>query len=336
MPDANGIFRDDSGNEVKLGDAEGDIRPAPVLMPAPFGTRSRVRSKWLDMGAVVRRMTVQGGDGNPRGVEVQPGLNIGDDFGPVPEFEAVETGDPDDPQGGYVRVVDDNLGGVLIDYPSVVRGLKVASIKANVPFRGQSAFEVTLRAPNPQLGAQNNRYSHYAVQLVEGATPLGQFRILGHTATTLYLSSESGVLPNVTASSNRDIDLSVIEKFFDIFTNGVEGFPQTFVGRSGSQYPSVRIPRANVRLRFAFHQNPGDPQAKRYPPAVASGQPKFFADWDNAAEIEKIRTGGYRYVLYDILFNTQYEWDPAFPNTNSLSPDTPLPEVRRLVLPYRY
>ena len=203
--------------------------------------------------------------------------------------------------------------------------------------RGQSAYEVTLRGPNAKLGAQLNRYSNYVVQLFDKSTPLGQFRIMGHTASTIFLSTESGALANITSSSDSRVKLHVIEKFFDIFTNGVEGFSQSFVGRSGSKYPSVRIPRANVRIRFAFHQNPGDPSAKRFPPAVTTGAPRFFADWDNPAEIEKLRVGGYRFVLYDILFNTQYEWDPiGFPNTNSLSPDTPRPEIRRLVLPYRY
>ena len=40
--------------------------------------------------------------------------------------------------------------------------------------------------------------------------------------------------------------------------------------------------------------------------------------------------------MYDVLFNTQYEEDPSFPNTTTLSPDTPRPEIRHLVLPYRY
>ena len=204
-------------------------------------------------------------------------------------------------------------------------------------YRGQLAYVVVLASPNVTLGTEPNRYSHYAVTLFDRATPLGQFRILGHTGSEIILSRESGALDHVDSGTNPGITVNVLEKFFDIFTNGVEGFPQSFIGRSGSQYSSVRIPRANVRIRFAFHQNPGDPNAKRFPPKVTQGSPDFFAEWDNKVELEKLRTGGYRYVLYDILFDTQYEWDPiGFPNTNSLSPDTPRPEVRRLVLPYRY
>lgn len=335
-PDASGIFRDDGGNEVKLGDAEGDMRPSPMLLPAPFGTRSRVRSKWIDLGSVARRMTVAGGDGNPRGVVVQPKLNIGDDFGPLPEFEGVENGPSTDAQPGYVRVIDDNVGGVKIDFQTILKNQTVNAVKTNVSYRGQEVYEVTLPASgNSTLGAEHNRYSHYSAVLTDGASSLGEFRILGHTGVTLYLSTESGSLANINGTT-RSIKLAIVEKFFSIFTNSVEGFPQSFVGRSGTKYPSVRIPRANVRIRFAFHQNPKSTQALRYPP-IQTGKPlQYFSDWSDPAKLEMIRKGGYKYVMYDILFNTQYEWDPAFPNTNSLSPDTPRPEIRRLVLPYRY
>ena len=108
---------------------------------------------------------------------------------------------------------------------------------------------------------------------------------------------------------------------------------QTFVGRSGTSNPNVRIPRANLRIRFAFHQDPSRVTAKRFPPKDG----EYFAEWGDAAKLEELREGGFRFVKYDILFHTQYEWDPVgFPNTFGLSADTPLPEIRRLVLPYRY
>jgi hypothetical protein len=333
MPDENGLFVDDGGNEVKLGDNEGDIRPAPLLMPAPYGRKSRVRSIWVDLGAAARRMTPLGGDGNPRGVDVQSGLNIGDEYGPLLEFSGVVSGPDGDVQSGFVGVVDDNVGGVRIDYPTVIGGLEVASIKIDVPYRGQSVIEVTLRNASAKLGADHNRYSHYVASVVESGATLGQLRILGHTGSTLYLSTESGTLPAFTAGV-RAIQVNVLEKFFDIFTNGVEGFPQTFKGRDGD---NERIPRSNVRIRFALHQNPKSSTAKRYPPVEAGKPLQYFSDWGNVARIEQIRKDGYRFVMYDILFDTQYEWDPNnYPNSNSLSPDTPLPEIRRLVLPYRY
>jgi hypothetical protein len=62
----------------------------------------------------------------------------------------------------------------------------------------------------------------------------------------------------------------------------------------------------------------------------------FFADWTNAAKLEQLRSGGYRFVMYDLIFDTDFEVDPRFPNDAKLGPDTPRPEVRRLVLPYRY
>src|SRR5690606_20733578 len=131
MPDANGTMRDDSGNPVTIGNNEGDMRPSPLLMPAPFGTRSRVRSHWLDLGAVDRRNTVPGGDGLPRGVEQQGSLPIGTLYGPLPEFAGVR---PSGSKAGFVQVRDDNLGGVVIDHEVIASGLEVASVVATSSF----------------------------------------------------------------------------------------------------------------------------------------------------------------------------------------------------------
>ncbi|MCA8957332.1 MAG: hypothetical protein KDC87_14755 [Planctomycetes bacterium] len=311
---------------LNIGSAEGDMRPSPILMPAPFGTRSRVQSRWIDLGSSPRRMTVLGGDGQPRGVQQSGNFKLGESFGPRPEFVGVKTGVDD--LSGYVKTKDDNLGGVVIDYPTVdnAAGLRVATITGNVAYRGQTVYEVALQAPSTVLAAEPNRYTNYLAELSEGSTPLGGFRILGHDGQTLFLSAESGSLDNVAANSSRTISLTVAAKFFSVFTKGVEGFPQTFQGTS-----SGRLPKANVRLRFAFHQNPKDSAAKRFP---TTG---FFADWDNATTIKELNEGGYRFVMYDILFNTQYEEDPTnFPNTEGLSPDTPRPELRYLRLPFRY
>ncbi len=160
------------------------------------------------------------------------------------EFSGVVSGPDGDVQSGFVGVVDDNVGGVRIDYPTVIGGLEVASIKIDVPYCGQSVIEVTLRNASAKLGADHNRYSHYVASVVESGATLGQLRILGHTGSTLYLSTESGTLPAFTAGV-RAIQVNVLEKFFDIFTNGVEGFPQAFKGRDGD---NERIPRSNVRI----------------------------------------------------------------------------------------
>src|SRR5690606_31644525 len=129
----------------------------------------------------------------------------------------------------------------------VVSDLAVGSVASNSTFRGGPAIEVTLRQPSAILGATEHRYSHYLATLTEGGASLGEFRILGHTASALFLSAETGSLPSIPASSQRNIALAIEAKFFNVFTNNVPGFPQTFVGREASHPRGVRIPRANVR-----------------------------------------------------------------------------------------
>ena len=327
MPDENGVGRDDKGVAVDLGDNVGDIRPAPLLLPAPFGNTSRVRSKWIDLGAANRRTVAAGGDGQARGVERQGSAPLGSTFGPAPEFAGVVAGKASERLTGYITVDDDGRGGVRILYPTIVSGLQVASIEHDVRFRGQSTLAVTVAAIDPTLDAAHHRYAHYTAALVRGSSRLSEFRIVGHTGSVLYLVDD-GLSPAAVPTNPGGHELEVVAKFFEVFTRGEEGFPQTFAGRPNNG----RLPVANVRLRFAFHQDPSDPNALRFP----ADPNEYFADWGDSAVLEELRKGGYRFVRYDVLFDTRYEEDPALPNPTSLSPDTALPELRKLVLPYRY
>lgn len=347
--DPNGVPRDDEGVEVIIGKEEGDIRPTPILMPAPYGTRSRIRSTWIDLGAANRRMTVLGGDGVPRGVGQTGSFTPGDSFGPQPEFSAVNFGDMlNDPVAGYIKTKDGAISGVDVDYPEVAGAvdIPVASL-SNVNYvvggsaanyyKGNKQFmRVTLSSPSTVLGTLPERYSHYFAFVTENGSRLtGDFRLLGHDDRTIYLSSESGTLPDMVGSPSRQIKITLTSKLFSVFTNGIEGFPQSFIGRNAQPGQGVQVPRANIRIGFAFHQDPSDSNASRFP-ALNAGRQTFFADWGNTTKLNELYEGGYRYVMYDVLFNTQYQESSTFPNTNSLGPDTPRPELRRLVLPYRY
>lgn len=343
FPDGNGNFRDDSGALVNMDEGDGDIRPSPVLMPAPFGSRSRVRSGWLDMGSVVRRNTPQGGDDLPRGVVQQGSLPLNSDFGPIPEFAGVISGDAfatsnPEQNAGYVDTKTSSTGtDVDIVYPVVLDGLAVASLQPGVTYRGGQAMRVTLGQPNATLGNDLNRYSHYRAILTEGPAELGQFRILGHDANVLYLSAEGGSLPSIAPNSSRSVTLDIQAKFFGIFENGVEGFQQ-----SRAVAGNDRLPKANLRIGFAFHRDPSSNDPKdRFPPIVSTGPNAntsypFFTDWGNPAVMEELRAGGFRYVQYDVVFDAIYEPVGFSPSPESYGPSTPRPELRYLVLPYRY
>ncbi len=278
----------------------------------------------FDLG-VVDRTIAAGPDGNPRGVQV-PGYTVGEDFGPLPEFAALDEETP-----GFVRTVD-HLGGTRIDYPVIVSGLSVASIDRGMSFRGRSAIRVNLATANAALLAEGtNRYSNYTAIVRQGATQMGEFRILGHDGSSLFLDAVDGTLPD-----GLSLSVEVLAKFFTIYTGGTEGFSQSFIGRPGTGNPNLNVPRANVRISMAFHQDPGDISAMRYPPIVPGTELGFFADWNDPVKLEEIRSGHFRYMMYDIIFDTDFEVDPNFPNNAKLGPDTPRPEIRRLVLPYRY
>ena len=331
-PDSEGVFRNDAGDPVIMGRTEGgDLRPRPILMPAPFGSRSRVRSKWIDLG-VVNRTIATAPDSDPRGVVVAPppGSAVGDGFGPVPLFAGL-----DDEVPGFVRTVD-HLGGVRIDYPVIVSGLVLdpdESVKDQEMFRGRSAFRVKLASANATLIAEGeHRYSNYTAVLRQGVTQVGELRILGHDGSSLFLDSADGKFVDIGGATSID----VLAKFFSVYTGDTEGFPQSFIGRSGTGNPNLNVPRANIRISMAFHQNPADANALRYPPIVPGTELGFFADWNDPVKLEEIRSGHYRYMMYDIIFDTDFEVDPRFPNNAQLGPDTPRPEIRRLVLPYRY
>ena len=327
MPGSDGVFRDDSGAPVITGRADGgDMRPRPILVPAPFGSRSRARSRWIDMGAVDRVMAASA-DG-PRSVVQQPSYAVGETFGPLPEFAALEGTSG---VAGFVRTVDDGVA-VRVDYPKIVGALAIASVERGRLFRGSSAIVVNLQVPSPELGSEANRYANYAAVLRQGPTVVGEFRILGHDGSALYVDAGDGVVPD-----GVPLRLDVLAKFFTVFTGDVEGFSKSFVGRDGTGgNPNVRVPRTNLQIAFAFHQNPSDPTAQRYPSIVPGSPLTFFADWDNPARLEEIRSGGYRYVMYDIIFDSKFEVDPRFPNTAEVNPEEPRLELRRLVLPYRY
>ena len=123
-------------------DNEGDIRPAPVFLPTPFSSKSRLRSKWIDTGATMRRELGNVSDELPRGLLTPTGSGI--TAGPSYEFAGVETA-IGLAQGFAAYTVSQNRA--RVDYPEVVAATPILSSNANSDYLGRAAYRVRLTQP---------------------------------------------------------------------------------------------------------------------------------------------------------------------------------------------
>ncbi len=312
FPNAQGTYVDDFGNPTDIGNNEGDIRPAPTLMPVPFNSKSRVRSKWIDTGSSQRR-GLTATDGLPRGVLLDNGAQVG------PVFEFAGT-DVQNVVAGYVdyEVVGQS---VRIKYPTAVAPTTIASIDTNATYLGGPAYRIALTTP--QLG-DNDRYTQYQAELLNSAgSVLAGYRILSHTADELIVEAAAGLIPQ---QAER---VQVRAKFFKVTTNGAEGLGTTYAPLGGSP-----IPISNVRIGFAFHQDP-DPTnilAGRYP---ESSEQEYVRDMNDPGLQAWIQANGApRYVQWDVVFDMAYKPGAAAPP--ALNPSTPRPQLDFLRIPFRF
>lgn len=332
FPDDTGKFVDDCGKPTNIGDQEGDIRPAPILMPAPFGSQSKVRSKWIDTGATVRR-ALGAPDGAPRGVIESAGFKAGPNY----FFAGTSTAKSSKYQG-YVDYEQQSGGGITLKFPAVLGSPAPVFRITSQPFLGQPAYLVELATA--ALGSQDDRYAHYVAQLInKSGSVVKEYRILSHTARSLFLSTEALVVgdPQRDGALPADTDglrLQVVAKFFQVRTDQAPGLGRTYTAPGGRQ-----VPIANVRFGFAFHKDATKALSKgtdpnRFPQQVGT----FTYDVNSPAAREFLRQLHAPYVKWEITFNTRFSED-APNNTNpdiGLSPSNPRPEVHFLVLPTRF
>lgn len=315
FPNAAGTFVDDNGVATNIGDNEGDIRPAPTLLPVPFNAKSRVRSNWIDTGLSKRRNVGSTPDGLPRGIVTGSGAVVG------PKYEFAGT-NVSAVVKGYVDYEAVGEDAVKIVYPQVVSPTNIVGFDINASYLGQPAIKVTLDAA---IGADDQRYRQYQAELTTAAgAVLGGSRILAHSGAEVYMAIDAAanLLPGQVPAKLR-----VVSKFFEIVTNQSEGLGPTYQA-AGQTTP---IPNANVRIGFAFHQNPQAGNAQRFP----TNPQNFVYDLNDAALQAWITTNGEpRYVQWDVTFDTAFSVNGSV--APALSPTTPLPELRYLRLPFRF
>jgi hypothetical protein len=302
LPDG-GTARDDFGNPVLIGNDEGDIRPAPLLLPSPVSYRTRARSRWIDTGRSDRRpLTVA--DAGARGIVV------GADSVQGPRFQFAGI----DPATGFAEWNPPGTLAVPLAPPIVVPPTGIASASADATFLGAPAYRIQLATA--ALGAPERFVAHDADLLGSGGGLIGSFRILSHTADELLLDPNGALLPTDA------VQVRIVARFFRVAAGGIDGLPiDPFAGTTR--------PRANVRIGFAFHREPNaaDPLAGRYP---TDGFVHDLADPALGTWLVQNRP---RFVMWDVLFDMAHDsgTGPASPQ-----PFAPRLELRELRLPFRF
>ena len=142
----------------------------------------------------------------------------------------------------------------------------------------------------------------------------------------MLVEASGGLIPSQASQ------VQVRAKFFKIVTDGSEGLGSTY---QESVTNSTPIPYANVRIGFAFHQDP-DPAnilVGRFP---ENSEQEFVRDLnDPALQAWIAANGAPRYVQWDVVFDMAYHpTNPALAQT--LTPSTPRPEIEFLRLPFRF
>jgi hypothetical protein len=319
FPNNLGVGVGDNGTTITIGDNEGDIRPSPILLPVPFGSQSRIRSRWIDTGSTVRRPLIAD-DNLPRGVVTTGGAQAGPryEFAGVSDFDgALQATQPNRGYASYRRVGSTALS----KFPTIVPPSAVLTQPVATTFQGTAAYRIDLGAPAAGLGSVPDRYTDYLVELLSSADArLAAFRVLSHSDRQLIVASDGQAMPADVAKAQ------VLASFFEMLTNGERGPGATYIGASGS-----RVPVANVKIGFAFHQDPASGTALRLPPTPGT----FLFDLDDPAVQEQVRLLGAAFVQYDILFDTAFKSQPT-DAPPGLSPSTPRPELRSLRVPFRF
>jgi hypothetical protein len=178
----------------------------------------------------------------------------------------------------------------------------------------------------PVLGALANRWSQNRCELLDGTNAkVGELRILAHDEKTLWLAADGAPFPDPQGIAR----VRIVAKYFDLVTNHSPGFGG--VKTTGTK----PVPVANVRIGFAFHEDPSQGLAngldpKRYPQAVGT----FAFDLSDPGAIAAMR--GKPFVQWELLFNTLYTEAPGNLRPEGLDPGAPLPEIHSLVVPYRF
>lgn len=305
-PDAAGTPVDDFGLPTNAGGGEGDLRPSPVLLPVPFGSRSRARRGWLPFGAVPRR-PLQQADDLPRGVIASAG-----ERGPQPLLQRL--------QDGWLPWRS-AAGGLLADADAVLTApLPIVSATAEGR-HGRSRYRLELASP---LAAEPDRHAGNLAELLGGnGEPLAAMTIREHEGNVLWLDAEAA-LP----AAARQLQVRSWQLQGDF---GGSPTPGAYPG--GDAQP---VPQQNVHLGLAFHRAPeralasgSDPD--RLPHEVGT----FWSDLQAQGREQQLLQFGATHAMWDVVLEQAFARSPA-DRPAAWNFHTPPLVLQRLLLRFRY
>lgn len=300
--DENGAYVDDFGAPTGTIGGQGDIRPDPVLLPVPYAENgtARARSAWLSLGALHRRQ-LPAPDGLPRGVVGEPTT-----------FGAHARSD------GWLPYGDGRLSPQTSGVALLAAPVPIAQVTVDQTTLAVQALALELSADLPETAPGG--YTGCVADI--GGVAGGSFtrrRVLHSAARTLLVDGELR-LPNGAAR------VQLLGWFAELATPE----PDSYVGAGG-----VLLPRANVRIGFAFHRAPATAlaagyDAERFPPEVGT----FLSDLTAPATRAALRAFGPRAVQWDVLLDGEWR-SRAGDQPPRAGPGSAI-ALRRFFVPVRY
>ena len=272
--DENHVYVDDFGTPTGTIGGMGDLRPDPILMPAPFTNagRARARSNWLPLAGRARRSVVAPDEG-ARAV-----------VGPSPQFRNPARAD------GWLPFAGGRLGPASDDAALLPAPIAIAERGADTARFGRSV--ATLRLATPLPNPTEDAYNHcVAVLRLQAGGNHQTLRVLGNTADTLYLEP-----PAQLATEATHVQLRAD------YTELASQEPGSYLG-----HEHTWLPRGNARLGFAFHRDPEHAatsgyDAARFPSLVGT----FQTDFTDPAVNTTLQAFGATHLQWDALLDGEF------------------------------
>jgi hypothetical protein len=306
--DEQGVMVDDRGNPTAIGNNEGDIRPAPLLLPLPDASRSRARSRWQPLGATIRAHAYA--PAGARSVIVTAGESL-----PASSFRMAADGSLPWQQGAERAFPG---GDAVLASPAAI-----VSTGAGELLRGRPAHRLALAAA--VLGGEADRYAGYLAEILDASgRVLHRYRVRAHDDRTLWLDPDGGLPATLSAVQLR-------AWFVDADFGLPDGAVATYPGAGG-----VAVPQQNVSIGLAFHRAPAraltngnDPD--RFPTVVGT----FLHDLADPATTVALAAFRPTHLQWDVTFDLAYRRSGS-DRPPGVSPTATMPSLRALLLPLRF